>query len=290
MSGQATGWVLRHGPKIRAQRYVLMTIADAANRDGEHAHPGIAAMVEGSLYSRARVLGVVAELLAEGWVEVEEEGGGRGRATVYRIPGVADGGPRKGPVGGPPDDANGPTTVEKGSNLERETVQSPGSAPIYATDTTEEHNASSLRSDVETLCGQLANRVAQHQGSPRPPITDRWRKDMRLLIERGPLHQEAPEPMPPERVAGTIAYIFDSMSDPQGRAGFCWAAQVRSPGALRDHWHQMAAAAERDRKARRGVSASAIDRVMAREPSAEGTLFTPPASSWGARAALGAGR
>jgi len=66
-------------------RAVLITIADAANRDGEHAHPGKEAMVEGSLYSRAMVTKIVRRLVDEGWVAIEEEGKGRGRATVYRV-------------------------------------------------------------------------------------------------------------------------------------------------------------------------------------------------------------
>jgi hypothetical protein len=86
VSGQCTGWVLRHGPKNRAQRAVLLTIADAANRDGQHAHPGRQAMVEGSLYSATTVDRIVADLIRLGWLEVESEGGGRGRATVYRVP------------------------------------------------------------------------------------------------------------------------------------------------------------------------------------------------------------
>lgn len=85
MSGQATGWVLRHGPKDRAKRAVLLTIADAANRDGEHAHPGLAAIVDGSLYGRSTVLAKIRELVEEGWLAVEEEGRGRGHATVYRV-------------------------------------------------------------------------------------------------------------------------------------------------------------------------------------------------------------
>lgn len=104
MSGQATGWVLRYGPRDRAMRLVLITIADAANRDGRHSHPGIAAMVEGSLYSRAHVLAVVKRLLDDTWIVIEEEGGGRGRATTYGIPGVVDhptGRPEKGPTTGP---------------------------------------------------------------------------------------------------------------------------------------------------------------------------------------------
>lgn len=100
MSGQATGWVLRHGPRpddvgadgkvyglahARAMRAVLGTIADAANRDGERSHPGKAAMEEGSLYSRASLARILNALLADGWIEVTEAGGGRGRSTEYRV-------------------------------------------------------------------------------------------------------------------------------------------------------------------------------------------------------------
>lgn len=92
MSGQATGWVLRHGPgrDDRPAHAVLVTVADAANRDGEHSYPGIQAMMDGSGYTRSTVFDALKRLLAEGYLEVEEQGGGRGRSTVYRIPGVMD--------------------------------------------------------------------------------------------------------------------------------------------------------------------------------------------------------
>ena len=88
MSGQATGWVLRFGPKDRAQRLVLLTIADAANRDGEYAHPGMDAIVEGSLYSAGHARRAIARLVEDGWLEVTDHAA-PGRATTYRIPGVA---------------------------------------------------------------------------------------------------------------------------------------------------------------------------------------------------------
>jgi hypothetical protein len=66
-------------------RAVLITIADAANRDGDHARPGKDAIVEGSLYGRSMVTRVLARLITERWVEVEEWGAGRGQATVYRV-------------------------------------------------------------------------------------------------------------------------------------------------------------------------------------------------------------
>jgi hypothetical protein len=87
MSGQATGWVLRHGPKDRALRLVLVAIADAANRDGEESHPGMDAICEGALYSAGHVRRAIARLVDEGWLEVTEHAA-PGRATSYRIPGV----------------------------------------------------------------------------------------------------------------------------------------------------------------------------------------------------------
>lgn len=99
MSGRCTGWVLKHGPhpedvdrvgekygqKARGYRAVLLTIADAANSDGEHAHPGNAAMCAGALYSLRQVQNITEALEAECWVTVTERGGGRERATVYTV-------------------------------------------------------------------------------------------------------------------------------------------------------------------------------------------------------------
>lgn len=99
MSGQATGWVLRHGPnpkhvdrtgrpygtRARGLRSVLTAVADAANAEGEHAHPGIEGVMRGSLYGRRQAIDLLAELVAEGWLEVVEQGGGRGLATVFRV-------------------------------------------------------------------------------------------------------------------------------------------------------------------------------------------------------------
>lgn len=89
MSGKATGWVLEHGPRDRADRSVLIVIADASNQAGEHAYPGIEAIVSGSLYSKATVYAVLRRLEDQGWIEVEQ-GRAPGRSKWYRIPGVAD--------------------------------------------------------------------------------------------------------------------------------------------------------------------------------------------------------
>lgn len=99
MSGQAQGWVHRYGPhpdhidrdgrrygnRARGLRSVLLVVADAANADGGHAHPGVNNVAEFALYSRRQTMTLLAELVAEGWLVVEDHGGGRGNATTYRL-------------------------------------------------------------------------------------------------------------------------------------------------------------------------------------------------------------
>jgi hypothetical protein len=140
MSWQATAWVLNDGPRredldregkaygsrARGLRLVLLVIADAANKDGKHAHPGVAAIVEGSLYGRSQALALVADLIAEGWLVVEEEGKGRGHATVYGL--IMD---RRGKVqpSDTPAEGKGPIREPEGSDLDPENVRSDAIAP-----------------------------------------------------------------------------------------------------------------------------------------------------------------
>lgn len=84
MSGQSTGWVLRHGPRDRAMRAVLICIADAANRDGDHARPGMQAIVDGALYSEGHVRRTIAKLITEGWIE-QTEAPAPGKVAEFRV-------------------------------------------------------------------------------------------------------------------------------------------------------------------------------------------------------------
>ncbi len=96
---------------------MLTTVADAANADGKHAHPGVEGVMRGSLYSRRQAIMLLDELVQEGWLSIEEQGGGMGKATVYSLPRMAE--------------ANGavvaPITVQSGAEtvqFEGQTVQS----------------------------------------------------------------------------------------------------------------------------------------------------------------------
>lgn len=100
MSGQTTGWVHRSGPRpedvdgegraygpqrARALRSVMLIVADAANADGCHAHPGLEFICSATFYSRRQAQTLLGQLVDDGWLEVEEQGGGRGRATEFRV-------------------------------------------------------------------------------------------------------------------------------------------------------------------------------------------------------------
>ena len=66
-------------------RAILITIADAANRDGDNARPGMRAIVEGSLYSEGSARRAIGKLVDDGWLEIVERGGGEGHDSVYRV-------------------------------------------------------------------------------------------------------------------------------------------------------------------------------------------------------------
>ena len=92
------------------------------------------------------------------------------------------------------------------------------------------------------LARLLAAAVAAHRGT-RPTITKRWLNDIGLLLRRGP---KGIDGSPPDAaaVAAMIDGVFTLLAEPD-KKGFCWADQIRSPHALRDHWDQLALALRR---------------------------------------------
>lgn len=147
MSARCTGWLLREGPRpghgitlstARRWRAVLSVIADAANSDGEHAHPGLANMIDQSLYSRSVVLSTIKELEAAGWI-VETAKCAPGRATEHRI--VMDPDerrvlvqdPSQVPDQDPSDEPTGPISGANRSDSEGVQVRFPAGTPTVST-------------------------------------------------------------------------------------------------------------------------------------------------------------
>lgn len=167
MSHQAYTWVLQKGPglktvgrkgkpygvRARAMRAVLASIANAASATGENSHPGLAAMIEESLYGKSHVLRIVDELVAEGWLEVTEEGRGRGHATVYRI--CMERG--KVPPGDVSENGKGPIPGDKRSHPKAEKVPSEAGAPLFPNDSTGNNgSASGGKSSLDEHAHRLA--------------------------------------------------------------------------------------------------------------------------------------
>lgn len=155
-------------------RAVLLTIADAANRDGEEAHPGLNAIIEGSLYKRSRVLAVVRQLEQEGWIEVVEAPA-PGRATNFRVcmdrVQNLDTSPVQ-PEADPSPDSTGPMGVNNGSTKSPQRVQSATPDTSIEISTTVTTNKPSARKEVTNallgVCGldvrQMTGREKQKLG------------------------------------------------------------------------------------------------------------------------------
>lgn len=239
MSGQCTGWVLRHGPKDRTMRAVLVTIADAANRDGEHAHPGMDAMVEGSLYSRATVFRTIKRLQDEGWIEVEQEGGGRGRATVFRVPMKGSHGETVSPekrsqlppeTVSPGEETVSPETETVSRQVPDQQVSSPNGTNGFNGST--QHPSLVATDAPSRLCALLADLV-ERNGSKRPNITERW------LVEADRLMRI--DGRTEEQVEKAIRW---SQTDD------FWRGNVMSMPALREKYDRLRLAAQRNGSSR----------------------------------------
>jgi len=133
----------------------------------------------------------------------------------------------------------------------RDPIASDVRPPPFSTENSEvPHSVDAVAStDIRSLCDLLSEEVGRYLGDPikAPAVTARWTNDMRLLLEKGPLHRAKSEVIAPDRVRRCIRVVFDELAEPTGSRGFCWAAQIRSPGALRDHWDQVAEAAKQSR-------------------------------------------
>ena len=267
MSVQALGWVLDHSPTRGSDRLVLVSIANHAGQepsdDGTwEAWPGVDLIRREAGLDRSRtVQDALARLVAAGALERVVNGAPDERIrkdqrpNLYRI--VMDHGVTCGVTrctwcgvtrGAERGDASRPNGVTRD-----DTTGCRNASPEPSLEPSEEPSvkptavaASAAPLEVEALCAHLADRIeAFHPTRARPPITAKWRKDMRLLLERGPLRDEHAEAMTPARARASIDAVFDQLAEPTGRDGFCWAAQIRSPHALRDHWVQLATAFHR---------------------------------------------
>jgi hypothetical protein len=197
---------------------------------------------EGEPVSLDTVDRTLRELEAAGAIVTQHHrrpGGGRPMATYYVWPAVPEEPGENSEQSRTDADLNGEQSRTGAASSPQNGGLSPGDTSSLEQELINER-------DTEALCARLVDAVGDYAGDPkkRPAITAKWRKDMRLLCERGPLGRAQPEAIAPERVEHCIEFVFSRLAEP-GRDGFCWAAQIRSPHALREHWDQMLDAGRR---------------------------------------------
>lgn len=294
MSVQALGWVFDHSPTEGSDRLVLLSIANHAGEspvDGAwEAWPGIELIRRETGLRRERtVKDSLARLVAVGAVEriingaPDERIRRDRRSNLYRISldyGVPCAVTRCRWCGVTRDAERGDVSRPDGVTLgDRTGVRDASPEPsVEPTDEPSGEPKASSELDalpeIRALCEQLADRIHQHRGGEdRPRVTARWVRDMRLLVERGPLGVDDPREIPVEKVASSIDYLYARLADPDG-GGFCWADVVRSPNALRKHWPKMRDAARRQQATTVGRGGRAVDRAAA----AAGRDPSPPSS------------
>lgn len=235
---------------------VYAGLAAHAEVQSGDARPSVLTLAEYGCMSERRARDAIRSLEAAGYVSTVERKGWPSRYTLLPPPPLT---PARGaavPDGTPaPDDATparGAGTPARGAaelEEEPEEEQEVGdTSPTIVVDP----------AAVDRLCHDLADRMAElHPDGARPKVTDRWRRDMRLLIERGPAGVEDPAPIDPDVVARRLHRVFTELAVPADN-GFCWAAIIRSPGGLRDKWTQISAAVTPPR-----ATATASDKTAA---------------------------
>ncbi|MES1975862.1 MAG: hypothetical protein V4472_25670 [Pseudomonadota bacterium] len=207
-------------------RAVLIVIADSANSDGEHSHPGLSNLIEGSLYSRATVFATLNRLEQEGWVTVTQRGT-RSRATVFDVLmdrerqvqelDLSDG-----------DESN---SENDESNSAQRRVQSSDFAP-YTSTVSNNVSTTSERPEVARLCALLADLI-EANGSKRPVVTKRWLDAARLLIDS--------DGRPVDKAEALVRW---------SQASEFWRTVVLSMPKFRDKYDQLRLQANQEHKAK----------------------------------------
>lgn len=246
-------------------RLVLLAIADEADDDGTNAYPSIDRIAKKVRLPKRTVMRCLVRLeeIAE-LVVHRPETNGRGHFNRYEVALV------KGDTLAPEPDADRREKARKGArprtisdrptDPQTQDLNRDATEPVVTESTP---SAVDDVSDVDRLCAILASLVAIHRDAKPPPVTASWRRDMRLLLERGPLGQDEPERLTPDHVERAMRYTFDRLAV-RGGDGFCWADQVQSPGALRRHYHRIRLARRAQQQTANSKGTQTVDRVARR--------------------------
>lgn len=179
MSVQALSWVLENSEARLGARLVLIAIANEADRLGEKCFASVTTLAAAAKMSERQTRTTLRALEKLG--EIEHAGLSRFGTNIYRLPGMAQdrllveaGANLAGAESAP-----GQNPTEGGAESDRGVSDS---APDPQS-TTNPRSLSVARPDVEGLCSLLANLI-EANGVKRPTVTERWRAEMRRLVDR----------------------------------------------------------------------------------------------------------
>lgn len=259
MSDEGRNHVKRHSPFTGTTFWFHYVLGDLANDQHDYeiyfGDKRFAAEWPFSLRAIARAR---KELVDAGFLTVIDDRSGPGRPIRYRFEFYI-------PEGNARQNGNRPTPAKSDTNTGQIGAQhTPKSGPPQLPNQIETEG-NGTRVGPTALCRHLADRVGGYNGGKTPTVTGRWHRDMDLLLRRGSNRWDTPEPIDPERITRAIDFVFDHLADPEPGSGFCWAANIRSPGALRDHWDQIRDAARRlsaARRPRQSAQEAAASRIL----------------------------
>lgn len=243
MSGRCTGWVLKHGPRERAMRSVLIVIADAANADGEHSHPGLTTIIESSLYGRSTVLDTLRLLEDDKWIRVSQRSR-RGQATVYDV--LMD----RPPNDVQPLDPNPDDDVQTLDPIRPDEVQSPDpneeqwgpvETPMGSNPASNGVQSSPLALSYATVTTNGVPNATPATSSPRGRVDPLWDAVMDASGVEGKIPRSARGAY--NRAVAELREVGATPDDVAARAARYraeWPQAALTPSALSRHWGELA--------------------------------------------------
>ena len=86
MSSRLATIVWDHYPKGGGELLTALALAEHGDPDGTNIYPSIRTIADMTRQSRRTIQNHIDRMMAIGWLVKEQEGGGRGNTTRYRIP------------------------------------------------------------------------------------------------------------------------------------------------------------------------------------------------------------
>lgn len=254
MAVEVITWVFKHSRSRNGQRLLMLAVADACNSpDGTGAWLSNAALCAKTGLSERAVQVAVRECEKLGELKVDR-GRGRGGVNVFTVVMAADvstakkGAESAGLTEGAQDlrgkrgaesavlqtgeaaqvsdgkgaESAGQASERKGAESAPGTVKN--SSTKSSTSKKKTQRSEPPRLDVDQICSYLADKI-EANGSKRPPITNAWRREARLLLDG-----DWPTPVNADRV---IAAIDWASAHP------FWHQNILSMAALRKQWDRL---------------------------------------------------